>query len=212
MGAILSIFETIFDALFPPRKSELLLRHTPDISFDRLVRLIVREDVEALLPYGDPRTMALIWELKYYGSMKAALIGGRALASHIEGLLAEEMLERPVLVAVPLHATRLKERGYNQAERLAHACAVRLGRAVSYAPEALLRVRKTERQTDLPRRKRLANVRGAFEVARRSAVVGRTCILIDDVLTTGSTLSEAADVLRKAGARQVFPIALAYAE
>lgn len=156
--------------------------------------------------------MALVWELKYYASREAAALGGYLLAFHIQELLGEELLERPLLLAVPLHRSRLKKRGYNQAERLASSAAHRLNGAARYLPEGLVRSRATPRQTDLPKRERHVNVAGAFFVRDPKAIAGRACILVDDVLTTGATLNACAEALRDAGASAVFPVALAYAE
>ena len=212
MSPFFRALEALLDAILPPRKSERVLRATSRDAFERLYRPLARGEAEGLIPYGDPRAMALIWELKYFGSREAAVLGGALVALHIEGLLGEELLERPLIIAVPLHPSRLKERGYNQAERLASSAAKRLNGAALYLPEGLVRSRATHRQTDLPRRKRLANVRGAFFAREPTAITGRACILIDDVLTTGATLKACAEALRSAGASAVFPVALAYAE
>ncbi|MBK1833748.1 ComF family protein [Roseibacillus ishigakijimensis] len=105
-------------------------------------------------------------------------------------------LDDPLLIPVPLHRTRLRERRFNQAEVLATALARDLGlRSLS----ALARVRATQRQATLTRRERLKNLRKAFHL-RNSPIPleGRALILIDDVFTTGSTARECARVLRKA--------------
>jgi ComF family protein len=103
-----------------------------------------------------------------------------------------------LVVPVPLHPRRLRERGFNPAGELARAvaAAARLG----LAPCALERVRDTPSQTGLARAARRRNVRGAFR-ARRP--VPPRIWLVDDVVTTGSTLSAAARALRRAGARRV---------
>jgi ComF family protein len=101
-----------------------------------------------------------------------------------------------VLVPVPLHRSRQRSRGFNQARALA----VHLGLPLS---DALLRTRKTATQADLPASRRPANVRGAFALNRGAAVRGRVVVLIDDVSTTGATLNACAAVLIEAGAAEV---------
>ncbi len=116
---------------------------------------------------------------------------------------AELVSDADAVIPVPLHRGRLLMRRFNQSAELARACARLSG--LAYAPEALLRVKKTRQQVGLGAREREANVRGAFRVPRErlAAVSGRRIILIDDVYTTGATVSAAARVLKRAGARQV---------
>ncbi len=111
-----------------------------------------------------------------------------------------------VAVAVPLHATRRRERGYNQSLVLATALSRRLGPEVLEG--ALMRRRPTCSQTGLDRPGRLRNVRGAFAAAPEK-VAGRRVLLIDDVVTTGATLAEASDALLRAGAAGVAAFAAA---
>jgi ComF family protein len=105
----------------------------------------------------------------------------------------------PVLVPVPLHAAKRRERGYNQSELLADGVGRLTGLEV--AKGALRRVRNTSSQAGLDRARRLLNMRLAFRAA--DSVAGRHVILIDDVLTTGATLGECASALRGSRASEV---------
>ena len=100
---------------------------------------------------------------------------------------------------LPLHPLRLRERGFNQAAELAKVVAAMQGQAVDLA--CLIRSRATPPQADLPHKERAANVRGAFEC--RANLNGRHLLLIDDVMTSGATLNEAARTLKLHGAAQV---------
>jgi ComF family protein len=104
------------------------------------------------------------------------------------------------VIPVPLHPRRLRERGFNQAALLARGIARSWG--VHVAARALQRVRDTPSQTGLGRRARRRNLAGAFQCRLASPLPDRVW-LVDDVVTTGSTLEEAARVLRRGGARHI---------
>jgi ComF family protein len=107
-----------------------------------------------------------------------------------------------LIVPVPLHPRRLRERGFNQSGLLAGEFARRIKAPVSY--DALRRKSQTLPQTRLNREERLRNVKGAFEISDAGKVRGRRILLVDDVFTTGTTLSECARTLkRKGGASEV---------
>lgn len=112
-----------------------------------------------------------------------------------------------LLVPVPLHAVRRRERGFDQAALLSGALGVRAGVANA---TVLARVRSTRQQARLPARSRRVNVEGAFRVLRPELVRGRRVALVDDVVTTGATIGSAAQVLRAAGAQSVTGWCLAY--
>ena len=125
----------------------------------------------------------------------------------LAGLLLHEAL--PVLgagrwdliVPVPLHPVKEREREFNQAARLGRHLGAAAGIAV--ADRLLKRVRATRSQTRLSRMDRVSNVRGAFVLKKPVSLKGRHCLVVDDVFTTGSTTSECARVLRQAGAARV---------
>lgn len=194
------IFTVLLDVVVPPRKTERLLRSfTPE---DALALMAAHG-----LPYHDPRVTALVWELKYYANPLAAARAAELLAPRVVELAAEE-LGRPLLVPVPMHRARRRERGHNQTEVLCRALLPHLGAAFEYAPQALARIRATPHQQGLERAKRLKNVQGSMQA--NTLVAGRVCVVVDDVTTTGATLTEAKRALHDAGARAVHTVALAY--
>jgi len=113
-----------------------------------------------------------------------------------------------VLIPIPLAKKRLRERGYNQAALLADSLALRLGSP--RLPCALRRLRPTAPQSGLSARERRRNLAGAFGVDRPAALRDREVLVVDDVLTTGSTLEAALAALRDCGAR-ARGVALAWA-
>lgn len=126
----------------------------------------------------------------------------RAHAYHFQGVCPD------IIVPVPLHTARLRERGFNQSLEMARG----LGRELSVPlpSDALIRIRRTKAQSGLERKKRLKNVRGAFQ-ADSQVILGKHVLLVDDVSTTGTTLAECTRALRRAGASQVDVLVLAVA-
>jgi len=153
---------------------------------------------------GDPLRRAL-HRYKYGRDITLA----RPLAALVGAAAGHVVADADVIVPVPLHLSRLRWRGFNQAQLLAGP----VGRAagVPIDPHAIDRVRATRAQVELPELERRTNVRGAFEVPDRRRVVDRRVLLVDDVYTTGATVNECARVLRRAGARSVDVVVLARA-
>ncbi len=135
---------------------------------------------------------------------------GRALGQVMGTAYRATAAPLPDLVLpIPLHRTRLYERGYNQSAMLARGAGSALGATVS---ETLLtRRRATRSQTNLSTQRRWENVAGAFALAAPEAVAGRHVLLIDDVFTTGATLAAAATVLQDAGTASIHAATLAVA-
>lgn len=165
------------------------------------------DGVFALWRFDAGGTVQRLQHLLKYGNRPAY---GRALGQVIGAAYRETAAPRPALVLpIPLHRVRFYERGYNQSALLAHGVGEALGAPAS--EKALTRPRATSSQTNLSRLRRWENVAGAFAVAQPEAVAGRGVLLIDDVLTTGATLSAAARALKQAGAASVHAATLALA-
>jgi len=156
------------------------------------------DDLAAAFVYGGAVADAIV-RMKYSSRPDLARPLGdllwRAVARRAESL------GDAVVVPVPLHPSRLAERGYNQSALLARRVARHLG--ASFAPLALARARDTPKQANLDREGRLANVAGAFRVRQPHRVNGRAVLLVDDVCTTGATLEACSGALRAAGAGAV---------
>ena len=148
----------------------------------------------------------LIHLLKYEGVRPAANVLGRMLAEAIAEIESAFSAGPIVLVPVPLFRTKLRQRGFNQAELIARA-ALKAGHRperLQLSTRVLERRRETTSQIGLTRHQRRANLRGAFALAEPDAIAGREVLLVDDVYTTGATASECARVLRRAGAAKVW--------
>jgi ComF family protein len=114
-----------------------------------------------------------------------------------------------LIVPVPLHPRRLRQRGFNQSVILAREIVKRCGIAMDF--RALRRIVDTESQAGLKKEERRSNIRRAFSIPDPERVRGRRILLVDDVYTTGSTLGECARILLKGGAEAVGALTLARA-
>jgi ComF family protein len=148
----------------------------------------------------------LIHLLKYNSVRPAANVLGRMLAEAVVALDPEFPAEPVVLVPVPLHRSKLRQRGFNQAELIARA-AMKIApvrRRLRWCAGVLERKRETASQIGLTSHQRRENLRGAFGVAQPELVKGHEVLVVDDIYTTGATVSECARVLRRAGATKVW--------
>lgn len=149
----------------------------------------------------------LLLAFKYRGATWLSMDLAGLLHGCVMAHLAADQVD--LVMPVPLHASKLRDRGYNQAALLAEA----LGRSLDrpHFADLLVRVRPTPTQTRLHAEDRRRNVKGAFSAAGAEAWIrARTILLVDDVMTTGATLSEAAAVLREAGAWRVWAVTVAH--
>lgn len=147
----------------------------------------------AVLEYRFP-VSAVLQRYKYAGFLTAAQLMGSLLADKIAGT------SRPdILIPMPLHGSRLKERGFNQALEIARVVAKRL--QLPLAPDTCLRTRPTTPQASLPLTARAKNLRGVF--ACRDNLEGKRVALLDDVMTSGTSLDALAKCVKDAGASHV---------
>ena len=154
--------------------------------------------------YSGP-LMESIQKFKYNTETQLMYSFGLLLSS-----FAKEWIPNPkdfVIVPVPLHKRRLKERGFNQSLLLAKVLATDLGNQLDYL--SLIRKRYTQAQTGLKREARRRNVKDAFTIIEPGNIKDKKILLVDDVFTTGHTLNECARILKKSGAKNVICIALA---
>jgi ComF family protein len=153
----------------------------------------------------------LVHLLKYGGVRPAANVLGRMLAEAIASLESDFPAGPISVIPVPLHRTKLRQRGFNQAELIARA-AVKISpsrQRLHLCAGILERTRDTASQIGLTSHQRRQNLRGAFRVAQVDAIKGREVLVVDDVFTTGATVSECARVLRRAGATKVWAATVA---
>ncbi len=163
-----------------------------------------RPPYQSAVAYGayDGELRELIHLLKYDQVHPAAVVLGGMLAMAIAKL---ELIGPVLVVPVPLHSSKKRQRGFNQAESIAKIALKSMReKRFQLATDVLERVRPTISQIGLTRPQRRENMRGAFKVAHLNRVGGSGILVVDDVMTTGTTVAECARVLRRAGARNVW--------
>jgi competence protein ComFC len=203
-------FKALLDLIFPPR-----------------CEVCRQPSEQALCPkcFGQVKFMkpglGIYSAVAYEGVLKEALHrfkfkSRKALAEPLGIILVKYLAQLPsfawdeidYLVPVPLHPRRERKRGFNQAELLAQVLSRYWGKPVA---RALVRVRDTHPQFDLPRAQRFTNVAGAFKVSDARLVYQKGILLLDDIYTTGATMTECSRVLSDAGARLIKIVTLARA-
>jgi ComF family protein len=142
----------------------------------------------------------LVQALKYEGALANARVLGTRLATLAASPINNHWVPAAVVIPMPLHPCRHVERGFNQSHEIARVVSRLLD--LELAGRALQRIRATAPQVGLDRVARAGNLRGAFSADPRQ-VAGKHVVLVDDVVTTGSTVGEAASALRAAGAAAV---------
>ena len=155
----------------------------------------------ALFIYEDP-VQVLIRRFKYQGQFQ-----GLSTLYHLKRKMVTGLMEPDVIIPVPLHVDRLKERGFNQALILAEKLFPEIHHTLQHS--LLIRLLRTPPQTSLSAGERRKNLKNAFAVRDKETVSGRNILLVDDVFTTGATVNECARTLKQAGAAhvQVFTLA-----
>lgn len=142
-------------------------------------------------------------KLKYYRNISM----GYVFAAQMTDFVKELNWQIDMLIPIPLGRRRMKERGYNQVGMIAKPLAMSLD--IQYAPNLLKRRKETRTQVGLTSLERRENVREAFQAG--AGAIGKTVLVMDDVSTTGSTLSSGAEALLSSGAKDVFALTVARA-
>ncbi|OGC24167.1 hypothetical protein A3J90_00700 [candidate division WOR-1 bacterium RIFOXYC2_FULL_37_10] len=205
----MQFLKAILDLVFPP-KCEICNSLGPDLfckkCFAQISYLKPSTFVHSIGIYENALKKA-IKKFKYGKKTELAKPLGEIMARYIQSNLGRQFID--FFVPVPLYHKRYHERGFNQSELLSHQISIMMG--IPTVIGLLYRLRETIPQFDLPKKDRFKNVKGAFAVTAPSFVENRKIALIDDIYTTGSTISECTKVLREAGAQEVHIITLSRA-
>lgn len=203
---MLNFLRLLLDAILPQkdRVRRTSARTASDIPLSPTAHQLLGKEITTILDYRENATAELLQSLKYDASGHAVKLCSVLLEDYLrEEIAAERMFSKKsiVLIPVPLHESRLRERGFNQIEIILQNLPHEFhDGALSYVTtELLLRTRPTKQQTRLSRQERLENVTGAFSLSEQHDLENAHVFLIDDVATTGATLVEASRPLRDAG-------------
>lgn len=173
----------------------------------------------SLYDYRHPPIKKALWFLKYKGRRKLTQVFAESLYGRIMEELADlstmENFRNPILIPIPLAKRRLHERGFNQAELICQELIkinnIRHGVYLKLEQDVLIKPKETIHQARIENRSaRLKNIVGSFAVQNEEKIKNANIILIDDITTTGATLSEAKKILRNSGARKVIAFTVAH--
>lgn len=210
----------LLDTLFPIKclgcqvKNEILCNNCiPKI---QLVQREVSENISAVFDYRDSLIRKAIWELKYHHKRYLGEKLGQLMYEHfIEDIsdMKVGVLGRSIFVIpVPVSNKKKKVRGYNQTEAIAKGFCKQAEVGIFELKDRIIykKIETLPQAKITSRKRRLENVRGVFEIKNPEIVKGRTIIVIDDVTTTGGTISEIMKVLKSSGAKKVVGFAIAH--
>jgi len=205
------LYNILLDALFPrPSDEASALSLTPEAAFAEFPKGSQPpfSNMRSVFAYKDPRVRKLIWSVKYKRDAQAIQTCGYALYSTLRTITDSPLY----IVPMPITLRRRNERGYNQCELLVEEIA-RLDSAkrIKIISNLLLRIHHTERQTLKDREERLHDAKGIFAVdSSYQNLFFARIIVIDDVVTTGSTMNEAIGTMKKAGFQNVTGLSVAH--
>jgi len=167
----------------------------------------------ALFQYKNKLSRKAIWAIKYNKNQKIVSKFSNLLYEFILENITDDMVfsnfYNPIFIPIPMHTKNLKERGYNQSEMIVKEI-LKIDKNFNGSFNALTKIKETPHQSTLKNKsERLRNLKGCF-FADTEKVKNRNIILIDDVITTGTTMEEAAKTLREAGAKKIIGFSLAH--
>jgi ComF family protein len=179
---------------------------------ETLVHCTYSSSPTALFSYKDSKVRRIIWDIKYRGNAQLVNNAGLLLFQRLKEIkMGSGAILAIILIPVPVSKKRLRQRGHNQADLLVKAIMKHDTMNIfEYGGGAVVKIRDTISQTELSREKRKQNLIGVFCVAQPEKVRGRRVVVIDDVTTTGATLSEVTKVLQDAGVCKVSTLVLAH--
>lgn len=211
--------EFVLDFLFPRSLPAILIEN---MKVDEIVRKISKAkdtdwlEVKAMFDYRNELTKQAVWEIKYRKNEKIlnsfCVLFYEYIIDELVDVAIFNDFKNPILIPIPSSRKRLEERGYNQCDLIAKELArIDGGKNLTLLDNVLEKTKESPSQTSARNRsERLKNLKECFSIKNPEKILGANIILIDDVITTGATMSEAKKTLLRAGARRVICFALAH--
>ncbi|MFH1036850.1 MAG: ComF family protein [Patescibacteria group bacterium] len=160
------------------------------------------------ISYQNNLVKNLIRQFKYEPYIKELAVPlALLIITHFNLIQKQFPVENYIMIPVPLTKKKMKQRGFNQSEELAKEISENLG--IPVVTECLLKIKETPPQMELSAEERMENIKGVFAIKNDEKLKNKKIFLVDDVYTTGSTMEEAAGVLKKYGAKEVWGIVVA---
>ena len=207
---LITIIQVLLNILFPPR-CLICWRLGEDVICRECVLRIKRypNEKNSVRSFGvyEGILRKAIKKLKFKNKKKLAEPLAFMLVSEVDKYFSDHDID--YMVSVPLSKKRLRTRGFNQVDLMADVVSRELG--IPFYSDLLRRRKETKPQFGLKREERFSNIRGAFSVADPKNVEKKAVLLLDDIYTTGATVSECSKVLEAAGAKKVYILTLARA-
>jgi competence protein ComFC len=214
---IIEVIKNIVDFVLPPRSNYEIVKRLDEKSIYQIPRAGKIPGFDWIYPifqYKDVRVKAIVWELKYRENTKPLEVIGKMMFEEILSLISDIILFNNnaefLLIPIPMTVSAKSDRGYNQSEIISKAIIENdTKRILLYAPQWFQKIKETAKQShSTTKEERIKNLENCFEA--NSNVSGKYVILIDDVVTTGSTLREARSELIRAGVKDVYAITIAH--
>jgi len=218
LGKLNKFLNSIIDLLLPKCFEIVEIENMSEIDIFNAIpeaNEIKNDKYKALFQYKNKLSRKAIWAIKYNKNQRIIKKFSSLLYEFILENIANEMtfsnFNNPLLIPIPIHKNNLKERGFNQSELITKEIFKKdEGENFDISLDVLLKIKETPHQSKLKNKtERLKNLKGCF-YANKELVKNRNIILIDDVITTGNTMSEASKTLREAGAKKVIGFSLAH--
>lgn len=209
------IQQICLDVMFPPTDRSRFVRELDAATINELPEAQTIDDdfISAVFDYQNKTTKAIVQAAKYDGSRKAARLMGKTMYDEIFSLCERRRIisKQIGLVPIPLSPDRLRNRGFNQCQRIIQAITTAAGSAKHLQTRDVLeKTRPTQPQTNLSRNKRKQNLRSCFQLTPEASVSGEDLIIIDDVTTTGATFKAAQQALQAGNPNSISALAFAH--
>ena len=201
-----NVFVNFFDILFPPSHDARLVRTLIPENMQKHYSLHYINDMVTLSHFQNPAMRALIHEAKFHGSKLAYVLLSILLDIYLNENTQKQKYD--AIIPIPLSAERMRERGYNQVYEV--ILQSNFARDIGIEHKILTRTRHTQPQTSLEKKQRQKNLIDAFSVTLPETITGKHILLIDDVVTTGTTFRTAKAELLRYSPKTITCLALAH--